>query len=114
MSKEIKICEFCGAEYDGSVNSSCPGCGGRNTGTKGYTMEQLQQERAERKALEQQKFNDRQKELDGQVRKIKTGCFLIVLAVIALIFFTSKGVSFFMDGKEATETASIIINNIFG
>lgn len=112
MSKEVKICEFCGSEYDGSVNASCPGCGGRNTGTKTYTMEQLQQERAERKASEQQKFNDRQKELDGQVKKIKTGCVLIVLAIIALIFFTSKGVSFFMDGKEATETASIIINNI--
>lgn len=108
-------CDFCGASFDSDANSSCPKCGGgfgNDPEMKGlsdsYKEDLFYQEQAQMKAQKQQRFEARQKELDGQVKKIKTGCAVVALIILALIL-TPIIMAIFSGGKEA---AAMLINNI--
>ena len=107
-------CDYCGASFDTEQNSSCPKCGGgygNDVEMKGlsdnYKEEQFFQEQMQMKAQKQQRFEARQKELDGQVKKIKTGCVVIILIIAAII--AAPHIIDLLNGKE---TAVILINNI--
>ena len=102
-------CDYCGASFDADTNSSCPKCGGgfgNDVEMKGlsdnYKEEQFLQEQRQ-----QQKFEERQKELDGQVKKIKTGCLVIVLIIVALI-----AAPFIVNSLSGKEAAVMLMNNI--
>ncbi len=107
-------CDYCGASFDADANSSCPKCGGgfgNDVEMKGlsdsYKEEQFLQEQMLENQRQQQKFEARQKELDDQVKKIKTGCFIAVLIIAAII--ASPFIINLLSGKEA---AAMLINNI--
>ncbi len=107
-------CDYCGASFDADTNSSCPKCGGgfgNDVEMKGlsdnYKEEQFLQEQLHEKQRQQQKFEERQKELDGQVKKIKTGCLVIVLIIVALI-----AAPFIVNSLSGKEAAVILMNNI--
>ena len=107
-------CDYCGASFDADANSSCPKCGGgfgNDPEMRGladsYTEDQFLQEQAQERERQQQKFEARQKELDGQVKKIKTGCFVIILIIAALI--AAPFITGLFSEKEA---AVMLINNI--
>lgn len=107
-------CDYCGASFDTSTDSSCPKCGGgfgNDVEMKGlsdnYKEEQFLQEQMQMKERQQQKFEERQKELDGQVKKIKTGCLVIVLIIAALI-----AAPFIINSLGGKEAAAMLMNNI--
>ena len=107
-------CDYCGASFDADTNSSCPKCGGgfgTDVEMKGmsdnYKEELFYQEQMEMKAQQQQRFEARQKELDGQVKKIKTGCLVIVLIIAALI-----AAPFIVNSLSGKEAALMLMNNI--
>lgn len=107
-------CDYCGASFDSDKDSSCPKCGGgfgNDVEMKGmadnYKEEQFYQEQMLTKAQQQQKFEARQKELDGQVKKIKTGCFVIFLIIVALI-----AAPFIVNALSSKEAAVMLLNNI--
>jgi len=86
------FCDYCGNQYDTDKNSTCPACGGgyeydEEAGRPETAVERkyrLMEERQE--AEKQEKFRTRQAELDGQVKKIKTGCLIVIIVIAALIF----------------------------
>ena len=107
-------CDYCGASFDADTNSSCPKCGGgfgTDVEMKGmsdnYKEELFYQEQMEMKAQQQQRFEARQKELDGQVKKIKTGCLVIILIIAALI-----AAPFIVNLLSSKESAVMLLNNI--
>ena len=107
-------CDYCGASFDTDVSSSCPKCGGgfgNDVEMKGmsdnYKEEQFLQEQMQMKAQQQQRFEARQKELDGQVKKIKAGCFIIVLIIAAIIV-----APIVINSLGGNEAAVMLMNNI--
>lgn len=107
-------CDYCGASFDADTNSSCPKCGGgfgNDVEMKGmsdsYKEDLFFQEQAQMKEQQQQKFEARQKELDGQVKKIKAGCLIIVLIIAALI-----AAPFIINSLGGKEAAVMLMNNI--
>ncbi len=106
-------CDYCGASFDADANSSCPKCGGsfgNDVEMKGladsYKEDQFLQEQIQMKAQKLQKFEARQKELDGQVKKIKIGCVVFVVLVLAIAIIT---VGTLIEGIR--QGALILINN---
>ena len=107
-------CDYCGASFDADTNSSCPKCGGgfgTDVEMKGmsdnYKEELFYQEQMEMKAQQQQRFEARQKELDGQVKKVKIGCVVFAVLVMAVIIIPILAAT--AGSKEA---AVMLLNNI--
>ncbi len=107
-------CDYCGASFDADNNSSCPKCGGgfgNDAEMKGladsYKEDQFLQEQIQMKAQKLQEFEERQKELDGQVKKVKIGCVVFAVLVMAIIIIPILAAS---SGSE--EAAVMLLNNI--
>lgn len=107
-------CDYCGTSFDADGNSSCPKCGGsfgNDAEMKGladsYKEDQFLQEQINMKAEKLKKFEARQKELDGQVKKVKIGCVVFAVLVMAVIIIPVMAM--FAEGKEA---AVMLMNNI--
>ena len=114
MAEKLIHCDACGRIYDAMAHGSCPGCGagyeydeeaGRpeTAVERKYRLLEEQQE-AEKKA----KFERSQKELDSQVKKIKLGCFAVILIIAALIF-APKIMAMLGGGAEA---AAVMLHGI--
>ena len=106
-------CDYCGASFDTDSNSSCPKCGGgygedmELQGKPDNYREQLyMQEKAQKEAEKKERFDKRQAELDGQVKKIKLGCLITVIVIAALIAFPIIVAN--LDGEEA----AVFLNSI--
>lgn len=90
MAEKMISCDACGKLFNAASNKSCPACGAgyeydeetrpETAVERKYRLMEERQE-AERKA----NFEKRQAELDGQVKKIKAGCLIVVLVIAALI-----------------------------
>ena len=107
-------CDYCGASFDADTNSSCPKCGGgfgTDVEMKGmsdnYKEEMFYQEQMEMKAQQQQRFEARQKELDGQVKKVKIGCVVFAVLVMAVIIIPILAAT-----AGSNESAVMLLNNI--
>ncbi len=105
-------CDYCGASFDTS-EGSCPKCGGsfgNDPEIKGladsYKEDRFLQEQIQMKAQQLQKFEARQKELDGQVKKVKIGCVVFAVLVLAIVIIT---VGTLIEGIR--QGALMLINN---
>lgn len=106
-------CDYCGAYIDTDKNSSCPKCGGgfgNDSEIKGvadsYKEDMYLQEQVQMKAQQLKKFEARQKELDGQVKKVKIGCVVFTVLVLAVVIIT---VGTLIQG--ISQGAVMLINN---
>ena len=107
-------CDYCGASFDADTNSSCPKCGGafgNDVEMKGmsdnYKEEQFYQEQMQLKEQQQQRFEARQKELDGQVKKVKIGCVVFAVLLLSVIIIP---IAMLIAGSQ--EAAAVALNNI--
>lgn len=107
-------CDYCGASFDADTNSSCPKCGGgfgNDVEMKGmsdnYKEEQFYQEQLQMKEQQQQRFEARQKELDGQVKKVKIGCVVFAVLLLSVIIIP---IAMLIAGSQ--EAAAVVLNNI--
>lgn len=107
-------CDYCGASFDADTNSSCPKCGGgfgNDVEMKGlpdnYKEEQFYQEQMQLKEQQQQRFEARQKELDGQVKKVKIGCVVFAVLLLSVIIIP---IAMLIAGSQ--EAVAVVLNNI--
>ena len=107
-------CDYCGASFDADKDSSCPKCGGSFGNdsemhglSDSYKEDLFYQEQIQMKAQQLQKFEARQKELDGQVKKVKIGCVVFAVLVMAVII-----IPVLMAFSGSNDAAVMLMNNI--
>ena len=107
-------CDYCGASFDADTNSSCPKCGGsfgNDPEMRGladsYKEDRFFQEQMQLKEQQQQRFEARQKELDGQVKKVKIGCVVFAVLLLSVIIIP---IAMLIAGSQ--EAAAVVLNNI--
>lgn len=107
-------CDYCGASFDADTNSSCPKCGGsfgNDPEMRGladsYKEDWFLQEQLQLKEQQQQRFEARQKELDGQVKKVKIGCVVFAVLLLSVIIIP---IAMLIAGSQ--EAAAVVLNNI--